>query len=457
MKLLSQIHARFGDFWWYTGLQFVASRCGDLINAFIGLWLVPKYVGMEELGAVLPLASFALAIAFPLSAFTGAFNKQVNVLTLNREWGKLKTLLRGVFIAGFLFVVLGVLAVKLCMPWVLERVRVAKGALGVAIIASSLLCSVAPVYLNTLQSMKRFKAVSLINLFGAPIRLVAMLVAMPIRALTGYFVGQSAGPAFQAVASVIALRKELGPLVKAETFWTRPMVVWFFRYMGLIALGGFAGMIVSFVEPLIIRQRLPELDSAAYYMISRFAEVGSYFGMTLSLIVFPYASESAEKGCSDNGLIVKSMVGSVGFGVLCAIGFGVVGRIVLRLLPNGESFVGYVPELVALTLILAAKFSIVCFVNAESAACRFTWLWWMIPVNVVYAASLYVLTGCEYFRGVLPDVVVDALVSVHAGRLDFLLGMMGLVNFLQIGFIVIHLVGRWRMSLNRIAISSCHD
>lgn len=42
--LLNRIHARVGDLWWYSAMIFLACRSGDAIQAFIGLWLVPKHV-----------------------------------------------------------------------------------------------------------------------------------------------------------------------------------------------------------------------------------------------------------------------------------------------------------------------------------------------------------------------------------------------------------------------------
>ena len=57
MTILDRVHAKLGDLWWYTALLFVAQRLGDAVNMVLGLWLVPKYVPMQELGAVLPLSS----------------------------------------------------------------------------------------------------------------------------------------------------------------------------------------------------------------------------------------------------------------------------------------------------------------------------------------------------------------------------------------------------------------
>lgn len=439
MIAFTQLRSRLGDFWWYTALQFGAARCGDLINAFIGLWLVPKYVGMAELGAVLPLAYFATFLAMPIAVFSTALCKQVNVLAAHGQWGQLKTLLRGVFAAAAVFVVFALLAVHFTMPLVLERVRVAKGTLGVVIVASSLLGTVAPIYLNTLQSLKRFATVSVINLFCAPIRLVVMLVAMPIRALTGYFVGQSSAPAFQIVASVFAFRRELGGSVKAEPFWTKAKVREMFGYMLWVAIAMAVGGLVQFVEPLVIRQRLPDVDSAAYYMVSRFAEIGTYLGLTLSTIVFPYVSEAAEAGKTGNRLIVRSMVGSLAFGVFCAAGFGIFGRFVFSFLPNGDAYGEYMPELVALTLILSVGIAVGCFTTGETAANRFKWLWWFVPLHVVYVAVLFVLTGHGYLQGILPDGVCEAIASVNACRLDFLLGLMGAFATLKLLCVALHL------------------
>lgn len=61
-SILHRIHERCGDLWWYAILLFVAQRFDNVINMFVGMWLVPKYVPQEELGAVLPLMSIIFCI-----------------------------------------------------------------------------------------------------------------------------------------------------------------------------------------------------------------------------------------------------------------------------------------------------------------------------------------------------------------------------------------------------------
>ena len=52
---LRDLRTKLGPLWWYTLMIFLVQRFGDVINAFIGVWLVPRYVPMEELGSLRPL------------------------------------------------------------------------------------------------------------------------------------------------------------------------------------------------------------------------------------------------------------------------------------------------------------------------------------------------------------------------------------------------------------------
>ncbi|MBP5321319.1 MAG: hypothetical protein J6334_10040, partial [Kiritimatiellae bacterium] len=215
-RLILTLKTKFGEFWWYSLLLFLAIRVADLVNAFIGLWLVPKFVPKEELGAVLPLTQFATMLALPAAIFGTVFMKQLNVLAVNDARGKMKSMLRTVFIAMALFLLFSLVVARISMAPILERMRIERGSLGILIIATGLAGAISPVYVNALQALKRFNALSLLHVLGAPIRLAVSLVAMPIRAITGYFTAQSAVSFWQIGLSLFALRKELGPDVKAE-------------------------------------------------------------------------------------------------------------------------------------------------------------------------------------------------------------------------------------------------
>ena len=188
--MVRKFRVRLGDLWWYTLLLFAAQRLGDVINMFVGLWLVPKYVPQSELGAVLPLSQFVSFIGIPLAIVATPFSKFLLDYGARGEYGKIKSLVRDVFICTGCLALLTLLFAYVCLPFLFARMRVPVGSLGVLIVAVSILSSVSSVFSSAVQGLKLYSATVLFNVLAAPLRLVLMLVFMPFRPLSGYFVGQ---------------------------------------------------------------------------------------------------------------------------------------------------------------------------------------------------------------------------------------------------------------------------
>lgn len=399
-KLIQSLRSRVGDFWWYTFLLFMAARAGDVLNALVGLWLVPKYVDPAELGAVMPLARYADFLAIPIAVFASTFRNETSRLAVANEFGKLKALMRGVFIATAVFMIAAVLVSRIVLPHFLERIRIVEGSLGYLILFASFIGAVHPIFNNALQALKKFNACAVIGVVSAPVRFLTMLVAMPFRALSGYFVGQCATPVFGIAASVVALRKELA--VKAEPYWTRDVVKRFAALFGIFAATAIAGGIYSLVESTVIRQRMPDLDSAGYYMATRFSEIAAFLAQTLSFTIFPFAADMAAAGRKTWGLVAKSMLAVVAFSVLVALPFFFFGETILGVLPHGEEYAAYwwtIPWLIGIGILSAFTG---LYSMAEISANRFGYLKWMIPLDVAGAALLLAITGYGYFTAYIP-------------------------------------------------------
>ncbi len=116
MNYLSRIQVRLGDFWWYSLLIFIACRTGDAIQAFIGLWLVPRYVPQSELGAALPLLQMAGTIGLPLAILVIPFSRWLTIYATQGEYGKIKRLIQMSFYGSIGSCVLVVLAVRFVFP-----------------------------------------------------------------------------------------------------------------------------------------------------------------------------------------------------------------------------------------------------------------------------------------------------------------------------------------------------
>ena len=418
-QLLDKLHARLGDFWWYSLMLFCACRAADLLNAFVGLWLVPKYVDPSELGAVMPLTQFANFLAIPVAAFANTFRNELTRLSIGKEFGKLKTLMRGVFAATAVFLFIAIIVARFTLPLFLERIRIVEGSLGLVIIAASFVSTVAPIYSNALQALKKFKAQSLLSIVGAPVRLIAMLIAMPFRAITGYFVGQAAVPAFNIAASVLALRKELS--VKAEPYWTSEMFKKFSALFTLFVLMAGSGGFYGLIESTIIRQRLPDLDSAGYYMATRFSEIATYLYSAMIFAFFPFAAELAKNAKEHSRLILKATGVNLAFCLSIAFLFCFISKPILALLPHGDQYASYwwaIPWLITITGITSLYGF---YTTAEIAANRFRFLKWAIPLDVVYPALLLIVTGHGYIAGTIPTAWTEFLISHNIYSLETML------------------------------------
>ena len=429
MRTLDRLHARLGDFWWYSLMLFVALRAADCLNVFVGLWLVPKYVEPAELGAVMPLTNFANFLAIPIAVFASTFRNELTSLAINRKFGQMKTLMRGVFIATAVFLFLAIVICRLILPAYLERIRVAEGSLGILILVSSFVGTVSPIYSNALQSLRKFKTYSLIGLLGAPIRLLTMLIAMPLRAITGYFVGQTAPSAFSIVASVFGLRKELS--VPAEPYWSREIITRFGRLFLIFGVSAAAGGISSLVESTVLRQRLPEIDSAAYYMVTRFSDIASFLAAVLSVTIFPFSAELAAKGKNARPLILKASLVVFVTNAVLALFFWIFGERIIAFLPHGCEYASFwwaIPWIIAIT-----SLSHFCsfYSTAEVSAFRFGYMKWMIPLTLAYPAAMLLVTGYGYFSAYLPASWTNFLATHNVTSLSAMLWWMTAIAVLK--------------------------
>ena len=414
---------------------FMAARLADCLNVFVGLWLVPKYVPPSELGAVQPLANFAAFLAIPAAAFASTFRQELSNLAVTNQFGKMKTLMRSVFIAAAVFLVVAIVVSHFLLPHFLKRIRIAEGSLGMLIIVYSFINTIAPIFQNALQSLKKFKASTVISLLGAPIRFLAMLATMPLRALSGYFVGQTSTPAFAIVTSVIALRKELA--VKAETYWTKSVIGRFSKLFMIFGVSSIASGIATLVETTVLRQRIPEVESAAYYMTTRFAEIATFVSSALTFTIYPFTARLAAQGKSTNPLVLKSCAIIFASNMILALFFYLFGKPILAFLPNGALYADYwwAIELVILQSTLM-QFSTI-YLAAEVSANRFGYIAWFVPLAIIYSGAILCITGYGYFTDYLPSTWIDFLRTHNITSLKICLIWFVAYNFFKVFFCAI--------------------
>ena len=416
--MFKRLHARLGDFWWYSLMIFVACRSGDAIQAFIGLWLVPKYVGAEELGAVLPLQQLSGLFTVPLAVLATVFAKYVNVYATRGEFGKVRCLVRDVLVASAALFAVCIGAAYLVVPFFYERLRVVSGSLTALVLAAGFAGNVASLFTSALQGLKMFKTITVQNLVSAPVRLVTLLVAMPVRALSGYVLGQATPPAACSLLAFGSLRRRLAPH-PYDTSWRKDLPE-IGRYLWPYALCTLVGTFAGTLTATIYRQRLPEIESAAYYILTRLSDIAGFAATTVGMILFPLASEAHEQGDENRRLMWHSILATLGGSLLLAVVFVFAAAPVFSLTETWRPYLPYVHLLPVLTISLGIGLSSGIIANYELACNRFGATILLVAINLAYAALLVALTGCEFFRGILPDTLVDSLVSLNVARLSVL-------------------------------------
>ena len=386
--MLCALTQKLSPVWRMTLLVFLALRAADLVNAFIGIWLVPRYIPADQLGAVLPLTQAASFLALPLSILLIPYTKLLNLHSERGEHGQARALLRdAALLTGGAFLL--ILAVT---PFLLERIfrafQIENGRLAMAIVLSAVLGTLAPVFTETLRAEKRFALISLATIVAAPLRLLIMCITLPLRGLTGYFIGQASTPVFQSVVALADfVRRHRG--IRPAPYWQADRRV-FFAYALPLAAIGIANNVRGMAE-MMLMALIPSAESAAYYQMTRFTELGTYIGATIAFVLFPYFTGDHARGRATAPLLRQSMLltGLAGLGVALLLTPG--GPLLFRSVGFLRDYTVSASAFGMLALIAALRAVVVCFTTHELACGRFRYIRYYAALCLVEAALAWLL------------------------------------------------------------------
>lgn len=394
---------------------FIACRSGDLIQAFIGLWLVPRYVGQDELGVVLPLQQLCGLFAVPLSVLAIVFSKYVNTYATHGEYGKMKSFIYDVLLTASVIFVLCIGLAYIIVPHFYDRLRISSGSLTLLVLAAGLTGNISSLLNNALQGLKKFKALTIINMVSAPIRLITLIVAMPFRALSGYLLGQATPPAATSIIAAFSIHRELHGIIP-DTSWRKdiPKIL---RYLWPVAVFTAFTALFGAISTTVYRQRLPEIESSAYYLISRFAETAGYIGVSMMVILFPLAAEAHEKGKEDTSSMWRTVAVTFITTVILSCAFAIAGSFLFNLTEIWNCYLPYANLLPWTTLTIGTGTIINIMVSYEMACRRFSIPFFIIIFNLLITTILVSFTGWEFYRGILPDPMVDWMATHNLSNL----------------------------------------
>jgi O-antigen/teichoic acid export membrane protein len=442
VQLKGRAKAWLGPVWWYAVVMFVVQRVGDVINLYAGLWLIPKWVPQAELGALLPLTQIGSLLGLPLAIILTPFTKFINAFGAKEEYGKVKALLTDAFLlAGASALVIGSYT-WVSAPHVFQRLRIDQRGILWLLCAMSVTAIIMPILNSALQALKQFRCMSVIGLVAAPARLVVLLLLLPVSGLLGYFGAQVVLYAASIGIGFWGLRRALSSGVRRASYFgnLKEMAL----YMVPVAVLMSVGSVSTTVQYFVIRQRLPDVESAAFYFCSRFAEIPNMLWSAVAIAFFPLVSEAFEKGKSTSRILGQSLAFTVlGGGVVAAVLGGGI-QYLFAWVEKWRDYQPYAYLVIWMALANVLRVAFACFSTHEMACRRFTFIFYAVPLTILESVVLVSLTGYGFFESYLPASWVAWMASLRAARLEFIVGVMFGIAVAQFLGVAAHLALRAR-------------
>ena len=420
--LVERVRIWLGPLWWYSAMMFGVQRFGDVINLYIGLWLVPKWIPPAELGALLPLGQIGGMLGLPLAILLMPFTKFLNAFGAKKEFGKVKALLCDALLVTA--ITSGVVAAYTwhVAPFIFERLRIDGTVLVWLLCGIAVSSAFLPVLNNGLQALKLFRCMGTVGLASAPVRLVFLFALLPVLGLTGFFSAQLLFNVTAAGVSIWGLRKVLTKEVRRESYWEHRGEI--LRYTLPVALLMAVNTLGTTAQLLVIRQRLPDVESAAYYFASRFSEIPNILWGAIAVAFFPLVSEAFETGKDTRRILVQVLLITVGGGAIVAAMLGCGMDWLFGHVSKWQDYQPYAYLVGWLAMANVFRVAFACFSTHEMACRRFGFAIYSVIISLVEAAILVSLTGYGFFTPYLPAAWVDWMASLKAARLEFIVGVM---------------------------------
>ena len=381
-------------FWRSALMVFVAMRLGDAINAVTGLWVIPSRLPHAALGAVLPLMQFGAMLALPVGVLGILFGRYLCAYTVAAEFRRAQGFLRDTLLLSAGGLGVGLLVAAGLMPWLCHWLHLPRTAAIYWAVGTAFLSTFFPMLTTALQATKRFGALSLSALLSAPVRLLGMWLLLPLLGLSGYFIGQLTALGAGATVALLAIWR----LGRAWGLRERlPFALWrgearqMLRYGAWVALGQALAAIQGTALTFTLRHKLGTDISAAYYLLSRFAELATYCATTLALVLVPYAIEAKRRQIATRTWELGMQGGLLLCGLLLAGTLALGLPHLFRWLPDYAPYAAYTPHAALLALIATLNGCASLHFATAMARDNFRWLAYALPITLSLSVALLAL------------------------------------------------------------------
>ncbi|MDP6526309.1 MAG: hypothetical protein QGH15_19020, partial [Kiritimatiellia bacterium] len=217
-RVRSGIRDRIGPLWWYSTLQFVFSKIENLVNLYVGAFLMVDLVGRDDLGAVVPFRMIIAFAALPMGLLTRTAVKFINVFHVGQKPGEVKALLRDLSAVAFGVSVLAVVMLGAGQRFVQARIGFEDSRIYWMLVATLVVSLWKPVLSVAAQGLMRFRHIILSSVIRPVVYLVLMLCLLRRYQLLGYL-GALLGASVAALLYLLwSIREYIGPGIQRESY-----------------------------------------------------------------------------------------------------------------------------------------------------------------------------------------------------------------------------------------------
>ncbi|MGI6099556.1 MAG: oligosaccharide flippase family protein [Lentisphaerae bacterium] len=423
---LRRLQERLGPLWWYTLLGFIVNRLGDVINIFIGLYLVPRLLPGEDLGALLPLMTVGAVFSTPLALLLLPVSKFLSIFAAREETGKIRALLQDSLGISLVYAVIMTAWIFWQGDALLLRLHVTDHRLLWPVAGFAILVCVEPIISGAVRALRLFKPMLLSGLIAPYVRLAGMLALLvPLGAL-GYLLAQFATQSFGVLFSLVILIMFLRKTGRRVSY--RPHLREMLAYSLPLVAFTLVGRIQGPIETFVIRHRLPTVDSAGYYYAFMLGNIPGYFTGAMAPFLWPILSDRFERGQKTEGLLMQSMLFNLALGALFVGLFALIMPWFFTLPSPWQPYKAYAGFVWQAALIGTLKTAQSFYTSHETACRRFTYMRYLIPLILIECAILYALPGWSALRPWLPTGLWNWVAARYRPSLQGFVAIMLMAN-----------------------------
>ncbi len=438
-KFVRAIKSRLSPLWWYGFVQFCVGRIVDIINIYIGIFLLPSVISSDDLGAIVPLTNIIAFAGIPMAAALNVTIRFFNTFSVRGEKGHIKALIRDSRLLALILSLILIIVFFLIAPFIQVRLKI-ENPWVIRILAAILILSCwQPVASATVQGLMRFRSMILSSLVGSIVKLVFMITLIYSFHLAGYLTACLASMTAYVVFLFASVNNYMKPEIKAvsyRAYW--PEMKLYFRH------AVFMGIIFGFcevIEPLVIRNFTSRMDSAGYYMAVTFGGIPFFASSALIPFLFSLASERFEKGQRTSGMLLQSTLGILAFGGLFVVILACFGRNILELRKAWAIYADYAPLIWRVGIITTLHGIIMSYMTHENACKRFRYIRFFVPMIILEIVILYSFMGWGFFQPYLPASLwtrINDIIIPH--RLMFAIGVIMTSRVILTLYTLVHIV-----------------